>query len=143
MTYRGQGVCDLPRSASGDPRNVSSWHITDYSLRCSNSAAIGDNRTFETNRRLQSVGSRIACEDDQGVYARLRGLCRKRPYVARLACGVGSSLSAYGELREHKPKIRSDRDRRGIVSVEPIEAFPQPHLVPFTRHGHCDRILVG
>jgi hypothetical protein len=52
---------------------VHTWHITDYSLRCSNSAAIGDNRTFETNRRLQSVGSRIACEDDQGVYALLRG----------------------------------------------------------------------
>src|SRR3989442_8726003 len=27
MAYRGQGVCDLLRSASGDPRNFRLWHI--------------------------------------------------------------------------------------------------------------------
>src|SRR5262249_34089301 len=65
-----------------------------------------------------------------------------------LADAIVCNLAWGGEhtecaLRAPSASARSNRNRGGVVVVEPLHALAQAHLLPFARHLLGDAVLVG
>jgi hypothetical protein len=61
MASPGQGVCDLIRSAPGDPRNVSSWQQTPSDIRIPAPNGLHSEREVATDRAIKAWYSPLHC----------------------------------------------------------------------------------